>query len=80
MNISNKLTRNDKDRIHSIHSVPINPHLHQLYLLEQHSEIFKIWLPSIKTNAQGKSLVCNWAQILFIPLPLCTNTCSFEIE
>ena len=32
-------------------------HKHQLYLLEQHSESFKIWSAIIRINTEGKSLI-----------------------
>jgi len=35
----------------------MNLHKHQLYLLEQHSESFKIWSAIIRINTEGKSLV-----------------------
>jgi len=31
--------------------------LHQLYLIEQHRDSFKIWPAIIKINTEGKSLV-----------------------
>ena len=34
----------------------MNLHKHQLYLLEQHSESFKIWSAIIRINTEGKSL------------------------
>ena len=40
----------------------MNLHKHQLYLLEQHSESFKIWSAIIRINTEGKSLIMNWAQ------------------
>jgi len=38
--MSDKFIRNVKSRIYSL---PMNLHKIQLYLLEQHSESFKIW-------------------------------------
>ena len=35
----------------------MNLHEHQLYLLEQHSESFKIWLAIIRINIEGRSLI-----------------------
>jgi len=35
----------------------MNLHTHQLYLLEQHSESFKIWLAIIRIYTEGKSLI-----------------------
>jgi len=35
----------------------MNLHKHQLYLLEQHSESFKIWSAIIRINTEGKSLI-----------------------
>jgi len=32
-------------------------HKHQSYLLEQHSESFKIWSAVIRINTEGKSLI-----------------------
>ena len=40
-----------------IYSLPMNLHKHQLYLLEQHSESFKIWSAIIRINTEGKSLI-----------------------
>ena len=35
----------------------MNLHKHQLYLLEQHNESFKICLAIIRINTEGKSLI-----------------------
>jgi len=35
----------------------MNLHKHQLYLLEPHSESFKIWSAIIRINTEGKSLI-----------------------
>ena len=35
----------------------MNLHTHQLYLLEQHYESFKIWSAIIRINTEGKSLI-----------------------
>ena len=35
----------------------MNLHKYQLYLLEQHSESFKIWSANIRINTEGKSLI-----------------------
>ena len=35
----------------------MNLHKHQLYLLEQHSESFKIWSAISRINTEGKSLI-----------------------
>jgi len=35
----------------------MNLHKHQLYLLKQHSETFKIWSAIIRINTDGKSLI-----------------------
>ena len=43
-----------------IYCLIMNLHKHQLYLLEQHSESFKIWSAIIRINTEGKSL----AQVL----------------
>ena len=32
-------------------------HIHQLYVLEQHSESFAIWSAIIRINTAGKSLI-----------------------
>ena len=40
-----------------IYSLPMNLHKHQLYLLELHSESFKIWSAIIRINTEGKSLI-----------------------
>jgi len=37
----------------------MNLHKYQLYLLEQHSESFKIWSAIIRINTEGKSLIMN---------------------
>jgi len=35
----------------------MNLHKHQLYLLKQHSESFKMWSAIIRINTEGKSLI-----------------------
>jgi len=35
----------------------VNLHNHQLYLLKQHSESFKIWSAIIRINPVGRSLI-----------------------
>jgi len=35
----------------------MNLHKHQLYLLKQHSESFKIWSAIIRISTEGKSLI-----------------------
>jgi len=35
----------------------MNLHKHQLYLLEQHSESFKIWSAIVRINTEGKCLI-----------------------
>ena len=35
----------------------MNLHKHQLYLLEQHSESFKIWSAIIRINTEGTSVI-----------------------
>jgi len=35
----------------------MNLHKHQLYLLEQHNESFKIWSAVISFNTEGKSFI-----------------------
>ena len=34
----------------------MNVHKQKLFLLKQHSESFEMWLASIRTNTEGKSL------------------------
>ena len=47
----------------------MNLHTYQLYLLEQHSESFKIWSAIIRTNTEGKSLIMKLDPvILCIPM------------
>ena len=38
----------------------MNLHKHQLYLLEQHSESFKVWSAIIRINTEGKSLIMKF--------------------
>jgi len=40
-----------------MHSLPMQVHRHQFYLLEQHNESFKVWSASIRNNTEGKSLI-----------------------
>jgi len=54
MNISEHNIRSFKSRIYSL---PMHVHKHQVYLLEQHSESFKIWLAITRINTEGKSLI-----------------------
>ena len=35
----------------------MNLHKHQLYLLEQHSELFKSWSAIIRINPESKSVI-----------------------
>ena len=42
----------------------MNLHKHQLYLLEQHSESFKIWSAIIRINTESKSSIMKLAQVL----------------
>jgi len=35
----------------------MNLHKHQLYLLEQHSESFKMWSAIMRINTEGKSSI-----------------------
>jgi len=35
----------------------MNVHKQKLFLLKQHSESFEMWLASIRTNTEGKSLI-----------------------
>jgi len=41
-------------------------HKHQLYMLEQHSELFKIWSAIIKINTEGKSLIMKLDPDIFV--------------
>jgi len=34
----------------------VNLHKHQMYLLKQHNEPYKLWSASIRINTEGKSL------------------------
>jgi len=43
----------------------MNVHKHQSYLLEQHSELFKIWSAIIRINTEGKSLIMKLGPELF---------------
>jgi len=54
MRISDKFIRDVNNRIYSL---PMNLDKHQLYLLEQHSESFKIWSGIIRINTEGKSSI-----------------------
>ena len=36
---------------------------HQLFLLEQHSESFKIWSAIIRINTEGKSLIMKLKRV-----------------
>jgi len=38
----------------------MNLHNHQLYLLEQHSESFKIWSAIIRISTEGKSSIMKF--------------------
>ena len=40
-----------------MYSLPMNMNTHQLYLLEQHSESFKLWSAIIRIHIEGKSLI-----------------------
>ena len=40
----------------------MNIHKHKLYLLEQHSESFKIWSAMIRINTEGKSSIMKLGQ------------------
>ena len=44
----------------------MNLHKHQLYLLEQHNESFKIWSAIISINIEGKSLIMKLGPDLVI--------------
>jgi len=44
----------------------MNLHKHQLYLLDQHSESFKIWSAIIRINTEGKSLIMKLGPGLII--------------
>jgi len=45
-------------------------HKHQLYLLKQHSESFKIWSAIIRINTEGKSLIMKLGRDCFTLLVL----------
>ena len=47
----------------------MNLHKHQLYLLEQHSESFKIWSAIIRINTEGKSLIMKLGPDSLIIIP-----------
>ena len=53
--------RNVKTRIYCL---PMNLHKHQLYLLEQHRESFKIWSAIIRINTEGISLITKSRTVL----------------
>ena len=40
----------------------MNLHKHQLYLLEQQNESFKIWSAIIRINTEGKSVIMKLGQ------------------
>ena len=42
----------------------MNLHRHKSYLLEQHSESFKIWSANIRINTEGKSLIMKLGPVL----------------
>ena len=44
-----------------LYSLPMNLQKHQLYLLEQHCESFKIWSAIIRIHTEGKSLIMKMA-------------------
>jgi len=46
-----------RDVKNRIYSLSMNLHKHQLRLLEQHSESFKIWSTIIRIINEGKSLI-----------------------
>jgi len=46
----------------------MNLHKHQLYLLELHSESFKIWSAIIRIDIDGKSLIMKLGPVLLIRL------------
>ena len=39
-------------------------HKHQLYLLEQRSESFKIWSAIIRINTEGKSMIMKLGPVI----------------
>ena len=43
----------------------MNLHKHQLYLLEQHSESFKIWAEIIRINAEGKFSIMKLGSVRY---------------
>ena len=46
----------------------MNLRKHQLYLLEQHNESFKIWSAIIRINTEGNSLIMNFGPGLLMSL------------
>jgi len=42
----------------------MNLHKHQLYLLKQHSESFKIWSAIIRITTEGKSLIMKLGPVV----------------
>ena len=43
----------------------MNLHKHQLYLLEQHNDSFKIWSAIIRINTKGKSLIMKLGAVVY---------------
>ena len=62
----------------------MNLHTHQLYLLEQHSESFKIWPAIIRINTEGKYLIMklgpelHW--VIVEHLHMCKKSPNFWIN
>ena len=54
---SDNFTRNVESRLYSL---IMTLHKNQLYLLEKHSESFKIWSAIIRINTEGKSLIMKF--------------------
>ena len=55
-----------------LYSLPMNTYIHQLYLLEQHSESFKSWSAIIRINTEGKSFLFICLSSTFVG-----SACSF---
>jgi len=49
----------------------MNLHTHQLYLLEQHSESFKLWSVIIRINTEGKCLIMESSPGLICRFYIC---------
>ena len=52
-------------------NIKLNVNKQKLYLLEQHSESFEIWLASISINTEGKSLIMKLGPVLVVMTGIC---------